>query len=129
MLKNIRYRIYRLVYRHCTKIKKALSKLFKFLDLHNKCMKNNSIHVSGTKIAIGITKEQEYILYSNVTYGSSISISNKNLDIGENKWYQYSNLAKTKNNIVSLQLIKNASRSFLIHIYLGVLCQILEDPT
>ena len=36
-------------------------------------------------------------IYSQVTYGYNLSISKKKVDIGEQKWYQYVNMDKTKN--------------------------------
>ena len=36
-------------------------------------------------------------IYSQVTYDYNLSISKKKVDIGEQKWYQYVNMDKTKN--------------------------------
>ena len=59
-------------------------------------MVSNSIHVSGIHKSKGVDKGPELTLYTKVKYGSSISITKKNIDIGQNKRYKYVNISKTK---------------------------------
>ena len=109
---------------------KAPTTLFELSNVQYKRMMSNSIHVSGIHKSKGVDMGQEFTLYTKVIYGSSISITKKNADIGQNKRYKYVNVSKTKKRFFLLQLINmNVCVVFPIHIYLIVQCQIYVEMT
>ena len=65
---------------------KAPTTLFEFSYSQSKRKQSNFIHLTGILRVNGQT------LYAHMTYGSNISISNKNVVIDEIMWYQYLNL-------------------------------------
>ena len=72
-----------------------------------KRFKENSIHLNGLLQVNGESKDSDQTIYSQVTYGSYLSISKKKLDIGEQKWYQYVNMDKTKNRYMIITANKS----------------------
>ena len=78
---------------------KSPTTLFELSSQHYKRIKMNSIHVTGPSIMNNkeTQGDKKYIaLYTKVEYGENINRCSKRVNIGENKWYQYINLTKTK---------------------------------
>ena len=86
---------------------KSPTTLFELSKQQYKRMKSNSIHVSGMTKSKEMSKGPDHILYSNVTYGVSVSITKKKVAIGKNMWYKYINLAKTKRRYCLITAEKN----------------------
>ena len=59
----------------------------------------------------GESKDSDQTIYSQVSYGSYLSISKKKLDIGEQKWYQYVNMDKTKNRYMIITANKSECKN------------------
>ena len=69
--------------------KKAPTTLIELSDRDLKRFKKNNIHLDGLLLVNDESNGYRQTIYSQVTYGSNLSISKKKVDIGEQKWYQY----------------------------------------
>lgn len=104
---------------------KSPTTLFELSTLHYKRIKMNTIHVTGLSIKEDKNSEGKI---TKVEYSSNINQSTKKVNIGENKWYPYINLAKLSRDFVLLQPEKmNVYRYSQIHISLVHYCLIKED--